>query len=246
MYDTAIKYSMAPKFAMDICERIFRNFNGHIMRINSYSCLESSLNGEVIKLAKLNFKSNKMSRRVVYTSIAILSAAFILCLLAILAKIPGMRVYNRISAGTIYKTGITQKTEVIDIGSGTEVSLYNDTVIKTLNPVNGNKIEASFELIKGSAYFKVRKLGMGEYFHIKTYDLDISVVGTEFIVIDTNNNSQVKVVKGTVKVSELKGTNTYFIKAGDEFNSVQKTNEDHKSKKPETLSGNVPDIIKGQ
>jgi len=261
MYDTAIKYSMAPQFARNICEKIFENFNGHIMRINRANNLKSSLDQEVIKLARQNYKSNKMSRRVVFTSTV--AIALIFC-----AGIMMLAIYLRphqydIEAGTDYTATDNSGQKIIKIGDGTEIRLLKGSDLAALNSINGKRLKADFALKQGDVLFSIRKLTKDEYFNIETADSRISVVGTEFEVL-YNNKTIVKVKKGTVKVEELQSTNIYYVHSGEifisdmlhekklNFDKIQEgtanrtINTNINKNGSETNPDKFPDIIKGQ
>ncbi len=86
--------------------------------------------------------------------------------------------------------------QVITLADGSTVTLNTDTAIKVAFSENERRVR----LIKGEAYFDVRHLG-NQPFIVEAHETETRVVGTQFMVCDTQDEEKITVIKGLVNVS---------------------------------------------
>lgn len=106
----------------------------------------------------------------------------------------------------------TEMTQVIDLDDETQVTLARGATLRYPEKFAGG--DRPVELT-GNAFFKVAK-NAEKPFHITTPSSEVTVLGTEFSVMDeaAENTTRVAVTSGKVQFKPLKGDNHVILEAG--------------------------------
>ncbi len=99
---------------------------------------------------------------------------------------------------------IYEDSSLVDVGA--------DSVVH----INGTDEQKSLSLEKGTLFATVNPQKENTPFLLKTADMSVEVIGTEFVLHAYKKGSSIRVEKGTVRVTDA-GDNPYLVTAGQSF-----------------------------
>jgi hypothetical protein len=135
---------------------------------------------------------------------------------------------------------------------GTIVRIYTKTTLEISNILDTQLAQSNskIKMASGKIFIKTNKLPKNRKIDVRTSNSVAGVRGTEFLVIDENNESKILVGEGSVEGSNASGTSSYVIEPGqkmevrDEEAELLDMSEEEKSdfkKESQTVASIVAD-----
>jgi len=112
----------------------------------------------------------------------------------------------------IVKTGNESRCELL-FPDGSKVSILSNSMMQIKDVAHKNNRKTNLFTLLGSFYFKVKK-ALGDQFRIKSPSSVAAIRGTEFMLINKQNQSELLVKSGTVEFSDINESQKVIVNSG--------------------------------